>query len=136
MGTSKRYADRIDAQMNERIAQVAARPPEAYRRRAWTPPWPPIETGAGEWIIMRDDIRVPVGIIRTVKLGREQRTYFRVVTYAPASEQRELVGYFDTLDEADESILFTPKQAGPHGGPAMSHSVTPSTTKDPRSPAG
>lgn len=122
IGTNKRYARQLDERMQERIAEVAARPPEPRRRR-WKPPWPPIHIGVGEWIIMRDSNREPVGVIRTVKLGPREKTFFRVVTWAPTSEGRQLVGYFDTLEEADESILFEPKSAGPQGGPASSYSM-------------
>ncbi len=121
MGTNKRYADRIEARMNERIQEIVDRP-RSETRRSWVPPWPPIRIGEGEWIIMRDSEREPVGIIKIVRIRHrgEERSFFRVVTWAERSEQRELVGYFRTLDEADASIRFSPKSAGPEGGPRQS----------------
>jgi len=57
---------------------------------------------------MRDSKTEPAGVIRTVKLGTSNETFYRVVTWAPTSEGRELVGYFDTLADADRSVLFRP----------------------------
>lgn len=111
MGTNKRYERQIDERQRQRLLEAAARArPRAPQKavRDWHPPWPPIRISDGEWIIMRDSNREPVGIIRTVKLGPREQTFYRVVTWAPTSGGRELVGYYDSLDEADRSILFTP----------------------------
>lgn len=58
---------------------------------------------------MRDDKRVPVAVIRCPRLGPRKESYYRVVTWAAESADRELVGYFTTLAEADRVVLFTPK---------------------------
>ncbi|MFM9877765.1 MAG: hypothetical protein ACKVOG_07945 [Rhodoglobus sp.] len=111
MGTNKRYADSIDRRVDLRVSErQTGMPADAPRvaLRDWQPPWPPIRIGEAEWIIMRDSKTEPVGVIRTVKLGPRNETFYRVVTWAPSSDGRELVGYFDTLAEADRSILFTP----------------------------
>ena len=109
MGTNKRYADKIDARMTERAAEAASRPPVSRPVIAdWVPPWPPICISEGEWIVMRDSKSQPAAVIRTVKLGPRGETFFRVVTWAPTSEKRELVGYFQTLAIADRSVKFTP----------------------------
>lgn len=109
MGTNKRYADSIDERAAAR--QSASREPSAEPRsavREWQPPWPPIRISEDEWIIMRDSTMEPAGVVRTVTLGPRRERFYRVVTWAPGSEGRALVGYFTTLAEADRSILFTP----------------------------
>ena len=106
MGTNKRYGDKIDARTLDR---AAARPPIARPVVSdWVPPWPPIMVGESEWIIMRDAKNQPAAVVRTVKLGPRNETFFRVVTWAPTSEGRHLVGYFETLAIADQSVLFVP----------------------------
>lgn len=84
---------------------------------AWQPPWPPIRVSGEEWIIMRDSRREPVGVIRTLHMGPRKELFYRVVTWAPGSAGRELVGYFRTLEEADQSIRFTPKNELPTNRP-------------------
>jgi hypothetical protein len=116
VGTNKRYADSIDRRAAER--QRAAQPDDDVRQeptaavRDWKPPWPPICTAENEWIIMRNSQREPVGVIRALRMGPRSELFYRVVTWAQKSEDRTLIGYFSTLDEADRSILFvnpTPK---------------------------
>lgn len=76
--------------------------------RAWRPPWPPIRIAQNEWIVMRDSKREPVAVIRALRFGPRNELFFRVVTWAPESAARTLLGYFPSLDEADQSVLFTP----------------------------
>lgn len=54
---------------------------------------PPICLSGGEWAIMRDSNIEPVAIIRKLALGACSDTFYRIVTWAPASEDRQLVGY-------------------------------------------
>jgi len=108
LGTNKRYADSIDERVRARHDAQAPELEPQKALRDWQPPWPPIRVGEAEWIIMRDSNREPVGVVRVVKLGPRNETFYRVVTWAPASEDRQLVGYYATLAEADRSILFTP----------------------------
>jgi hypothetical protein len=114
VGTNKRYADSIDRRAAER--QPAGQQDVDVRQepavRDWKPPWPPICIGESEWIIMRNSQREPAGVIRALGMGPRNELFYRVVTWAPTSEGRTLVGYYPTLDEADRSILFvnpTPK---------------------------
>lgn len=113
MGTNKRYGDAIDREVAGRAHRAAAAVPDHdHPRRVlrdWTPPWPPIQISRDEWIVMRDDKRIPVAVIRRLRLGPRQETFFRVVTWAEESAERELVGYFPTLAEADRMVLFKPK---------------------------
>ena len=84
----------------------------------WVPPWPPILIGDAEWIIMRHSNREPVAVVRAVKIGPRDEKYFRVVTWAQASEDRTLVGYFSSLAEADRSVRFDntiPTRGAPNG---------------------
>ncbi len=114
MGTNKRYADSIDERVEAR--QSATRAPSTEPRAAvrdWQPPWPPIRISDDEWIIMRDSTLEPAGVVRTVTLGPRHERFYRVVTWAPSSEGRTLVGYYTTLAEADRSILFTPSARTP-----------------------
>ena len=85
---------------------------------SWRPPWPPIRIAQNEWIVMRDSKREPVAIIRALRFGPRNELFFRVVTWAPESSARTLLGYFPSLDEADQSVLFTPPAtAGPPSAP-------------------
>lgn len=113
MGTNKHYGGSIDRDVARRQAAVAAREPDHDHPhrvlRVWAPPWPPIQVSTDEWIVMRDDKRVPAAVIRRLRLGPREEMFFRVVTWAPESADRQLVGYFPTLAEADRIILFTSK---------------------------
>lgn len=75
-------------------------------RAPWQPPWPPIRVGVDEWVVMRNSMREPAAVIRALELGARGRRYFRVVTWAQTSTHRTLVGYFETLEQADQSVLF------------------------------
>jgi len=57
---------------------------------------------------MRTSKREPAGVIRQLTLGHRGETFYRVVTWAPTSDGRALVGYYLTLEEADRSLKFTP----------------------------
>ncbi len=76
----------------------------------WQPPWPPIQVAMDEWIVMRDKKTEPAAVIRIVRLGPREELYYRVVTWAPRSEGRTLVGYFRSLGDADRAVLFVPPQ--------------------------
>ena len=80
--------------------------------RDWTPPWPPIQVATSEWILMRDDRRTPAAIVRALRLGARRELFYRVVSWAAASEDRHLIGYFQTLAEADRAVLVTPDLPG------------------------
>jgi hypothetical protein len=126
MGTNKRYADSIDRRSLSSGGRVAAptvsvpadatsaQPAQAAQPavqpalRDWQPPWPPIRIGEAEWIIMRESTSEPAAIVRVVRIGPRNGAFYRVVTWAPTSEARTLVGYFATLAEADRAVLFRP----------------------------
>ncbi len=118
MGTNQRYADSID-----RRARLRTEPPLEQRQprspaeqkpvRDWQPPWPPIRIAESEWVVMRESIIEPVAVIRVVRMGPRNETFYRVVTWAPTSEGRRLVGYYTTLAEADRAVLFSPAAATP-----------------------
>lgn len=122
MGTNKRYADSIDRRAAERAPRhpgpetghagtpAAGRQdaPPAPQPRAWQPPWPPIRVAETEWIVMRDAKSEPAAVIRTVRMGPRNELFYRVVTWAPTSEGRSLVGYYPTFELADRAVLFRP----------------------------
>ncbi|WP_213816119.1 hypothetical protein [Glaciihabitans sp. dw_435] len=58
----------------------------------WKPPWPPIRIGMSEWILMRDDHRHPAAVVVALRFGPRKELFYRVVTWAPTSEGRTLVG--------------------------------------------
>lgn len=78
----------------------------------WQPPWPPIYLGSDQWIIMRDAKREPAAVVRALRLGPRNELFYRVVTWAAASADRVLVGYFPDLETADRAVLFAPKLPG------------------------
>jgi len=117
VGTNKRYADSIDERAVARRQQpvderASARPPQAALRD-WQPPWPPIRIGELEWVLMRESKSEPAAVVRLVRMGPRNETFYRVVTWAPASEGRTLVGYYATLAEADRAVLFVPANVTP-----------------------
>lgn len=120
VGTSKRYADSIDRRAElrgdhprSRSSPAEGRPAARGPVREWTPPWPPIRVGESEWIVMRDSVREPVAVIRVVTMGPRKESFYRVVTWAPTSDARSLVGYYRTLEEADRAVLFAPTTVSP-----------------------
>lgn len=105
----------LDSARPDAAGSTPARPIEARHSpppRNWVPPWPPIQISTSEWILMRDERRTPAAIVRALRLGARHELFYRVVSWAPTSEGRELIGYFRTLDEADRSVLFTPDLPG------------------------
>jgi len=73
---------------------------------AW--PWPPIRVSEVEWVIMRNSPSHPKALVRFFPASPERPAFYRAVTWAPASDQRELIGYFPTLELADEAVLEDP----------------------------
>ena len=141
VSTNKRYADSIDRRAQEgaprhpeqQAAQAlatqagasqpsatrptATRPtatePTATQPRDWQPPWPPIRIAEAEWIVMRDAKNEPAAVIRAVRIGPRNELFYRVVSWAPTSDDRILVGYYATLQLADRAVLFGPANGAP-----------------------
>ena len=103
MGTNKQHDERIDRTVAERAQTPPQRPVNP-----WKPPWPPIRIGVAEWVLMRESRTEPAAIVRAVTMGNRGERFFRVVTWAPTSEDRQLVGYYPSLSEADQAVLFDP----------------------------
>lgn len=120
VGGNKRYEEHYDRNYDRRSSASAAPQPSAngYSEvvREWTPPWPPIRVAAGEWVLMRGSKREPAAIVRALRMGPRAELFYRVVTWAPESDGRVLVGYFATLEDADRSVLFD-NNAPPKGPP-------------------
>lgn len=109
MGANRRYAEQVGQLIDANIQKVVSRPPVvASNVRPWKTPWPPIEISDCEWMIMRDSHERPAAVIRRIQVGPRHETLFRVVTWAPTSEGRSLVGYYSSLAEADQAVLFKP----------------------------
>ena len=81
----------------------------------WQPPWPPIQISDCEWIILRNYWIRPAAVVRRMEPAGELKAYFRVVTWAPTSEGRELVGRYLTLEAADRAVRFTVDLSGGPG---------------------
>jgi len=110
VGTNKRYADSID----RRAQEGAPRHPEQQAQpRDWQPPWPPIRIAEAEWIVMRDARNEPAAVIRAVRIGPRNELFYRVVSWAPTSDGRTLIGYYATLQLADRAVLFGPATGAP-----------------------
>lgn len=81
---------------------------------AW--PWPPIQISEDEWVVMRHDRARPKAIVKRFGATAEHGEYYRVVTWAPRSADRRLIGRYASLALADAAVLVnSPEQmtAGP-----------------------
>ena len=78
----------------------------------WQPPWPPIQISEREWIILRDDRRRPKALVRRFEFGEYNETWYRIVFWAPRSEDRRLVGWTRNLEVADMAVRFGEPQRG------------------------
>jgi hypothetical protein len=84
-------------------------------------------SGTHEWIIMRDSKNQPAAVVRRLRFVGE--VFFRVVTWAPTSEGRELVGYFPSLELADRSVKFRPPILIAQSGPPNGRGASPSHSR-------
>ena len=80
---------------------------------AW--PWPPIQISDCEWIVMRHEPSRPKAVIRRFDANADHATYFRVVTWAPRSDDRKLIGRYASLERADEAVLVDSPGQITHG---------------------
>ena len=79
---------------------------------AW--PWPPIQISDCEWVVMRHERTRPEAVIHRFEARDAQPAYFRVVSWAPLSKDRKLIGRFPTLEAADAAVLVgTPGAMAP-----------------------
>ena len=70
---------------------------------AW--PWPPIQISEVEWVVMRNSPSQPKALVRHFAATASQSAHYRAVTWAPRSENRQLIGYFPSLELADAAVL-------------------------------
>lgn len=70
----------------------------------------PIRISRVEWVCVRNDPATPKAIIRRVVLtppnGGDQVEKYRVVTFELDSADRKLLGYYDDLADANNSVLY------------------------------
>ena len=71
----------------------------------WQPPWPMIQISEHEWIVIRDDPRRPAAVVRELP-DKLDGGRFRIVRWAPRSEDRALFEYLPTLEFADMAVTF------------------------------
>jgi hypothetical protein len=79
----------------------------------------PIRTGRDEWVLMRDDPRIPAAVVRLIDRGGPHEHY-RVVTFDVDPSGRRLLGRYTSLAAADRSVRYSPPQAyrrGIYGAP-------------------
>ncbi|QPZ39687.1 hypothetical protein [Paramicrobacterium chengjingii] len=57
-----------------------------------------------EWVIKSAREDNPIAYVRMLHLGPQHELYFRAVTYSPHHDQRRLLGYWGSLEEAIRNI--------------------------------
>ncbi|WP_309616622.1 hypothetical protein [Salinibacterium sp.] len=80
---------------------------------AW--PWPPIRISDSEWVIMRNSASTPKAVVRRIEADTGHPPFYRAVSWAPTSSERQLIGYFPSLETADLAILEDAPQLITHG---------------------
>lgn len=80
---------------------------------AW--PWPPIRISDSEWVVMRNSATTPKAVVRRIEADPGHPPFYRAVSWAPTSSQRQLIGYFPSLEIADLAILEDAPQLITHG---------------------
>ena len=66
-------------------------------------PWHPVANAhASEWLLRQGSMDTPYAVVRRFAFGDPNRPdiWYRVVTWAPRSEGRELIGWCRTLEAA------------------------------------
>ncbi|BDZ47422.1 hypothetical protein [Naasia aerilata] len=79
----------------------------------------PIRIGRDEWVLMRDDPRIPAALVRLIDRGGPYEHY-RVVSFDIDPARRRLLGRYTSLLAADRSVLYSlpgAYRAGVYGGP-------------------
>ncbi|GAB3607043.1 hypothetical protein GCM10027413_24520 [Conyzicola nivalis] len=75
----------------------------------WNPPWPLVAISDCEWIVVRDDPRRPAAVVRFLPAA-PSGTRYRIVRWAPRSEDRRLFEYVATLEQADMAVTFVERE--------------------------
>ncbi|MET1051858.1 MAG: hypothetical protein ABWX65_04380 [Mycetocola sp.] len=57
-----------------------------------------------EWVVTHSAASGPIAVVRRLRLGPDRDLYFRAVTWHDDPAQRELVGYWGSLDEAVQNV--------------------------------
>jgi hypothetical protein len=57
-----------------------------------------------EWMVTHSAASEPIAVVRRLRLGPQRELYFRAVTWHRDSTRRELVGYWDSLEEAVQNV--------------------------------
>jgi hypothetical protein len=67
-----------------------------------------VQESEHQWLVLRDDLAHPTAVIRYLEKPVNGGNY-RVVRWAPRSEDRRLFDYFRTLEMADMAVTFIEK---------------------------
>lgn len=70
----------------------------------WVTPWPLIRISDCEWVVIRDDPARPAALVRHLPERPDHK--YRVVRWAPRSEDRRLFEYLPSLEAADMAVTF------------------------------
>ncbi|MCU1437994.1 MAG: hypothetical protein JWP66_1081 [Naasia sp.] len=79
----------------------------------------PVRIGRDEWVLVRENPRVPAAIVRLIDRGGP-REHYRVVSFDVDPSRRRLLGRYTSLEAADRSVRYPPPAAyrrGVYGGP-------------------
>jgi hypothetical protein len=79
----------------------------------------PVRIGRDEWVLLRENPRVPAAIVRLIDRGGPCEHY-RVVSFDVDPARRRLLGRYVSLEAADRSVRYPPPAAyrrGVYGGP-------------------
>jgi hypothetical protein len=79
----------------------------------------PIRIGRDEWVLIRDDDRVPAAVVRLLDRGGPHEHY-RVVSFDLDPARRRLIGRYTSLEAADRAVAYslpTAYRRGVYGGP-------------------
>lgn len=87
----------------DRLWEWSVRTGRGTGMSAW--PWPPIQIGEVEWVVMRSSPSHPKAVVRYFPATTEAPAFYRAVTWSPTPGNRELIGYFTSLELADEAVL-------------------------------
>ena len=57
-----------------------------------------------EWVVTHAVATGPIAVVRRLRLGARRELYFRAVTWHIDTAQRELIGYWGSLEDAVQNV--------------------------------
>jgi hypothetical protein len=61
-------------------------------------------TAPVEWVVTHSTAKEPIAVVRRLRLGPARELYFRAVTWHRDAGQRQLVGYWGSVEEAVQIV--------------------------------